>query len=247
MKPQVKAAAAALALTATACGSSSGEQKTQVTVYAAASLQQPFTALEKTFEQTHKNVDVRLNFAGSSKLATQIDQGAPADVFAAADQKTMAGLSKAKEVDNPQIFTSNVLQIAVAKGNPKKIKGLKDLANKKLTVVVCAAQVPCGRAANTTAKQQHVTLHPASEEPDVKSVLTKVITGDADAGLVYRSDVAGAKGKVDGVPVKGSKVNKYPIAVVHGSKQAALAKQFVDLVRSPTGQHVLTGDGFGAR
>lgn len=243
MKPQLKAAFVAVALTATACSGSSDASSAKLTVYAAASLQQPFTELEKTFEKAHKGVDVRFNFAGSSKLAEQIDQGAPADVFAAADQKSMASVTK--DVDSPQVFTSNVLEIAVGKGNPKKIKGLKDLASKKLTVVICAAQVPCGRAADTTAKQQHVKLHPASEEQDVKSVLTKVITGDADAGVVYHSDVVSAKGKVDGVAIKGSKINKYPIGAVKASKQAKLAKEFVALVRSKAGQQVLTNDGFG--
>jgi molybdate transport system substrate-binding protein len=248
----------AAVLLAAACGSDSTppasnsgsaappvEQKT-LTVLAAASLTESFTALEKRFETEHAGVDVKISFAGSSALAQQIIQGAKADVFASADEANMKKVTDASlTADTPQIFATNQLTIAVPPGNPKKITGLADLGKDGVIVVVCAPQVPCGTAAQKVERAAGVPVKPRSEEQDVKAVLTKVQAGEADAGLVYLTDVNSAKGKVEGVafPEAAQAVNRYPIAVVKDAPQADLAKAFVDLVRG-AGKDELTKVGF---
>ena len=216
-----------------------------LTVLAAASLTETFNALEKRFEADHPGVDVKLSYSGSSDLAQQIVNGAPADVFAAASDATMktvtdAGLAAAP----PKVFATNVLQIATAPGNPKGIASLADLARPDLKVVVCAPQVPCGAAADKIEKSTGVALKPVSEEADVKSTLGKVTSGDADAGLVYVTDVAAAQGKVQGVdfPEASQAATNYPIAVLKG---APLAQEFEDLVTGEAGQKALAAAGFG--
>jgi molybdate transport system substrate-binding protein len=250
-------AIAAVALLATACGSntsapagapSSASPKT-LTVFAAASLTESFGALGKQFSAQHAGVDVRFNFGGSSALVQQLNNGAKADVFASADQATMDKAVQGGVIDGaPTVFGTNKLAIAVAKGNPKGIKTFADLAKGGLIVVVCAPQVPCGSATQKVEKNTGVTLKPASEEQDVKSVLTKVQTGVADAGLVYVTDAASAAGKVDTVdfPEAAGAINNYPIAVVKRASQAALAKQFEDFVLSVAGKQELSKVGFGA-
>ncbi|WP_158882031.1 molybdate ABC transporter substrate-binding protein [Amycolatopsis anabasis] len=242
-------ALAAAALLATACGSSSsGEQSKTLTVFAAASLTESFGALEKKFEAEHQGVDVKLSFDGSSKLAQQIDEGAKADVFASADQNNMDKAVQAGRIDGqPKVFATNRLTIAVAPGNPKGIKGFADLARGGPTVVTCAPQVPCGAATKKVEQATGVTLKPASEESDVKAVLTKVRAGEADAGLVYVTDAASAAGKVDRVdfPEAAGAVNTYPIAVVKDAPQAELARQFTDLVLGEAGRRELGKAGFG--
>ncbi|HET8641499.1 MAG TPA: molybdate ABC transporter substrate-binding protein [Pseudonocardiaceae bacterium] len=235
-----------LVLTALAgCG---GSEPTQtLTVLAAASLKEPFTELERMFEAGHAGVDVRISFAGSSDLAQQIVNGAPADVFAAANESTMdtvvqAGLAAGE----PKIFAGNTLQIVTAPGNPKQITGFADLAGRDLVLVVCAPQVPCGSATGQIEQQTGVTLAPASEEPDVKAVLGKVAGGEADAGLVYVTDVKAAGDKVTGVdfPEAANAVNRYPIIALDGSGE--LAAQFVTLVLGEGGGEVLASAGFQA-
>lgn len=192
---------AALALAATACGSGepAAEGKT-LTVFAAASLTESFGALGERFEAQNSGVSVKFSFEGSSALVQKLTQGAKADVFASADKANMDKAAKAELIDGqPSVFATNRLAIAVGKGNPKGIKGLADLAKDGLTVVVCAPQVPCGSAAKKVQQSSGVTLKPASEEQDVKSVLAKVQSGDADAGLVYVTDAASAATKVDKV------------------------------------------------
>jgi molybdate transport system substrate-binding protein len=219
-----------------------------LTVLAAASLTESFTDLEKQFETAHPGVDVKLNYAGSSDLAQQIVNGAPADVFAAASDATMktvtdAGLTTAA----PKIFATNVLEIATAPGNPKGIASFADLAKPDLKVVVCAPQVPCGAAAAKIEKATGVTLKPVSEEADVKSTLGKITSGDADAGLVYVTDVASAKDQVQGVtfPEATQATTNYPIAVLKNAPQADLAQQFEYLVTGDAGQQELKAAGFG--
>ncbi|SDI52719.1 molybdate transport system substrate-binding protein [Actinokineospora alba] len=221
------------------CGTSAGSDQTTVTVFAAASLTESFTALEKRFETDNPGVDLRLNFAGSSALAQQLANGAAADVFAAADEKTVAGV--AEHLESPAVFATNRLTIAVPRGNPAKITGLADLTRTDVTVVVCAPQVPCGAATRKVAPN----LRPASEEQDVKAVLTKVAAGEADAGLVYVTDTR--SGKVDAIdfPESAAVVNKYPIALTKQAPNALLARRFVDLVLSQTGQNELVRAGFG--
>lgn len=230
-----------------AAASAAPEAQT-LTVLAAASLTGTFTDLEKQFETDHPGVDVRLNFAGSSDLAQQIVNGAPADVFAAASDATMktvtdAGLTAAA----PKIFATNVLQIATAPGNPKGIASFADLAKPDLKVVVCAPQVPCGAAEQKLEKSTGVDVKPVSEESDVKSTLGKVTSGDADAGLVYQTDVQAAGGSVEGVNFTeaGQAPTNYPIAVLKNAPQPQLAQEFEDLVTGDVGRRTLQDAGFG--
>jgi molybdate transport system substrate-binding protein len=248
--------AAGFVLVLAGCGGGTGgsapapaaPQARALTVLAAASLTETFTNLEKQFETEHPGVDVKLNFAGSSDLAQQVVNGAPADVFAAASDATMKTVTDAGlAVGTPTIFATNVLQIATAPGNPKGIASFADLAKPDLKVVVCAPQVPCGAAAEKIEKATGVTLQPVSEEADVKSTLGKVISGDADAGLVYVTDVSATDGKVQGVsfPEAEQAATNYPIAVLKNAPQAELAQQFEALVTGEAGQKELKAAGFG--
>ena len=218
-------------------------------MFAAASLKAPFTQLAHEFEAKNPGTKITLSFAGSSDLATQIIQGAPADVFASADTKNMSKLVDAKLLDGgPRNFASNVLEIAVPPGNPASISSFADLAKPGVKVVVCAPQVPCGSAAAAVEKSTGTTLKPVSEESSVTDVLGKVISGEADGGLVYVTDVKANGGKVQGIPFpEASKaVNTYPIAAVGNSKNKALAAAFIALVTGETGRKVLSDAGFGA-
>ncbi len=219
-----------------------------LTVLAAASLTESFTALGKQFETDHPGVTVKFNFSGSSDLAQQIVQGAPADVFAAASDATMKTVTDASlTASPPTTFAKNVLQIATPPGNPKGIATFADLAKPGLKVIVCAAQVPCGAAAAKIEKATDVTLKPVSEESDVKSVLSKVESGDADAGLVYVTDVNSAGNMVQGVnfPEASRASTNYPIAVLKNAPEADLAAQFVAVVTGDLGQKTLEQAGFG--
>ncbi|HET6291164.1 MAG TPA: molybdate ABC transporter substrate-binding protein [Amycolatopsis sp.] len=242
----------ALALTATACGSdgpvtATVESRT-LTVFAAASLTESFGALGKRFEAQNSGVSVKFSFEGSSALVQKLTQGAKADVFASADQANMDKAAKGDVLDGrPSVFATNRLAIAVGKGNPQGVKGLADLARDGLTVVVCAPQVPCGSAAKKVQQTSGVALEPSSEEQDVKSVLAKVRSGDADAGLVYATDATSAAAKVDKVdfPEAADAINDYPIAVVKGAAQAQLAGLFRDFVLGEEGGKELAKVGFG--
>lgn len=233
------------ATSSTTASTVASRQESTLVVFAAASLRNTFATLEQQFEAAHPGVDVQLNLAGSSDLVTQLQQGAPADVFASADENNMkkavdAGLTARTPVD----FASNTLTIVTAPGNPKHIESLADLGNASL--VTCAPQVPCGSATKKVADAAGVTLAPVSEESNVTDVLGKVTSGQADAGLVYLTDAASAKDKVATVdfPESTDAVNIYPIAVLKESKQAELAQQWVDLVTSDSGQRVLADAGF---
>ena len=227
---------------------SSAPEARTLTVLAAASLTETFNGLEQQFELDNPGVDVRLSYAGSSDLAQQIVNGAPADVFAAASDATMKTVTDAGlTAGPPTVFATNVLQIATVPGNPKGIAAFADLARPDLKVVVCAPQVPCGAAADRIEKATGVTLAPVSEETDVKSTLGKVTSGDADAGLVYVTDVSASKGQVQGVsfPEAGQATTNYPIAVVRNAPQPQLAQQFTDLVTGEVGRKALESAGFG--
>ncbi|MGM7647197.1 molybdate ABC transporter substrate-binding protein [Nocardia sp. JW2] len=241
----------ALALAATltvltACGSEtdSGTSDSTLTVFAAASLKKVFTELEDDFETANPGVDVQFSFAGSSDLAAQLQAGAPADVFASADQPTMDKVIADGRIATARPFATNVLTIVTAPGNPKGINRFRDLARDGLSVVVCAPQVPCGRATQKVAAAAQVTVRPVSEESSVADVLTKVTSGQADAGLVYVTDAAGAGAKVStvAIPEASAAVNTYPIGAVGDSTGAG---KFIDLVTGPTGRQVLTEAGFG--
>lgn len=247
----------AAALLLAGCGGSSGSSAAPtsaapaaktLTVLAAASLTESFTALGKQFETDHPGVTVKFNFAGSSDLAQQIVQGAPAGVFAAASDATMKTVTDASLTASPPVtFAKNVLQIATPPGNPKGITTFADLAKPDLKVIVCAPQVPCGAAAAKIEKATNITLKPVSQESDVKSVLSKVESGDAGAGLVYVTDVNSAGNKVQGVnfPEASQASTNYPIAVLKNAPEADLATQFVAVVTGELGQKTLEQAGFG--
>lgn len=221
----------------------------EIIVFAAASLKATFTELGTRFQEANPGTTVTFNFAGSSDLVTQLTQGAPADVFASADEKNMtkasdAGLLAGAPVD----FAGNTLTIVTAPGNPMGIASFADLTKPDTTVVVCAPQVPCGSATEKVEQDTGVTLSPVSEESAVTDVLGKITSGQADAGLVYVTDAKGAGDKVTEVPFPESSeaVNTYPIAVLQDAANAATAQAFIDLVTGPDGQTVLTGAGFAA-
>ena len=219
-----------------------------MTVYAAASLTSTFERLGTEFEREHPDAEVKLSFGGSSDLVTQIREGAPADVFASADTATMDKLTAdGLAAGTPRDFATNTLEIAVPPGNPAHITGLRDLAKPGVDLVVCAPEVPCGAATQAVAERAGVALDPVSQEQSVTDVLAKVTAGEADAGLVYVTDVRAAGDDVEGVefPESAAVVNTYPIAAVEGSEHADLARQFVDLVLGETGRRVLTRAGFG--
>ncbi|WP_029114016.1 molybdate ABC transporter substrate-binding protein [Mycobacterium sp. URHB0044] len=246
MRPVLAAAPLLLLLALTGCGSEPPAGKT-LTVYAAASLKQPFTAIGEQFKTDHPGWSVDFTFAGSSDLVTQLTQGATADVFASADTKNMdkaatAGLLSAAPVD----FAKNTLAIVVAPGNPKHVTSFADLARPGLSVVACAPQVPCGSATEKVERATKVTLDPVSEESSVTDVLNKVTSGQADAGVVYVTDALGAGDKVTKVefPEASAAVNTYPIAVLKGAKDADAAGQFVDLVTGEAGRKILSQAGF---
>lgn len=219
-----------------------------LTVYAAASLTGAFDELAVQFESQYPGLDVLpISYDGSSVLATQLIAGAPADVFASADESNMSKVVDAALASDPAIFATNVLQIAVAPGNPLAIEDLRDLADPDLTVVVCAAEVPCGTASTTLLDAAGVTIVPASEEQNVTAVLAKVKSGEADAGLVYRTDVSSADGAVVGVPIEGADqaTNMYPLVALKDNSNVQAAGAFVDFVLSDAGQKVLADFGFG--
>ena len=217
------------------------------TVFAAASLSQAFQAVANAFEHSRQNVKVQFNFAGSSTLAAQIQQGAPADVFASADEASMQKLVETGSLAAaPQLFARNQLQIVVPAGNPKHITGLAALAKPGLTIALCGPTVPCGHYAGEAFAKAGVAPPAASQELDVKAVLSKVSMGEADAGIVYVTDVRAAAGKVEGVdiPESSNVLARYPIAVVKDAPNAAAAAAFVAFVVSPEGQRLLAGFGF---
>jgi len=226
-----------------------GQASGTITVFAAASLKATFTQLATDFEAQNPGTKIMLSFAGSSDLATQITQGAPADVFASADTRNMTKLADAKLLDGTaENFATNVLEIAVPPSNPASIASFADLAKPGGKVVVCASQVPCGAAADSVEKAAGVTLSPVSEESSVTDVLGKVTSGEADAGLVYVTDVKGAGDKVRGIPFdeSGKAVNTYPIAPVGSSRNKELAAAFIAMVTGTDGQNTLSAAGFGA-
>lgn len=238
----------AAAVLAGGCSTERPAPAQHLVVFAAASLKQTFTQIGERFKTDNPGASVEFSFAGSSDLVTQLTQGAKADVFASADTKNMDKAAQAGLLaGDPVSFATNTLTIAVAPGNPKEIKTFQDLTKPGVSVVVCAPQVPCGAATKKVEDATKVTLAPVSEESSVTDVLGKVSSGQADAGLVYVTDVAGAKGKVDGVPFPeaAGAVNTYPIVTLKSAANADLARKFVDLVTGAAGQKVLDQAGFG--
>ncbi|MFO7250941.1 MAG: molybdate ABC transporter substrate-binding protein [Actinomycetes bacterium] len=244
----VLAVLAPAAVSGCGSGGSAGGGGGEVTVFAAASLTETFTELGEIFEAEHPGTTVRFNFGSSATLAQQIVQGAPADVFAAANPATIKTVTDASLADAPTTFARNRLQIAVPKDNPAKVDELKDLADPKVKVALCAEQVPCGAAARKILDAAGLTVTPVTLEQDVKATLTKVALGEVDAALVYRTDVLAAAGRVTGIPFPEADeaVNDYPIAVLTTAPSADQARRFVDLVLSQRGKDVLTKAGFEA-
>lgn len=227
--------------------SASGQVTGKITVLAAASLTESFTTIGKNFMAAHPGTSVVFSFGPSSALATQVNQGAPADVFASADQRTMQLVTGAGNATDPKLFATNTLEIAVPPGNPGKITGLADFADSKKKTVLCAKEVPCGAAAQQVFALAKIKAKPVSYESDVKSALTKVEQNEADAALVYKTDVSSAGNKVQGIrfPQAQKVINKYPIVAVKDSKNSAAADAFVAYVTGP-GEKVLQKAGFGA-
>jgi molybdate transport system substrate-binding protein len=227
--------------------SSSAGAPGAVTVFAAASLTESFTRLGKDFETAHPETTVMFNFAGSSALATQINQGAPVDVFASAAARNMATVTDAGNGDGTAAtFARNQLVIAVPKNNPQGVAGLADLAKPGVKVALCAEQVPCGAAATKALAAAKVRLTPVTLEQDVKAALAKVKLGEVDAALVYRTDAKAAAADVEGIefPESSSAINDYPIIVVKNAPNKTGAQAFVDFVLSAHGKSVLTTAGF---
>ena len=240
---------AGLALVGCGGGQQASQQRVPVTVFAAASLTDVFAKLKPQFEAAHRDAELRFNFGGSSDLAQQIVNGAPADVFASANEAQMKVVQDAGKVaGTAKPFVTNVLTIVVPAGNPKNIHSFADLAKPGVTEVVCAPQVPCGAATVKIEKATNIKLSPASEEQDVLSVLSKVEARVADAGLVYVTDARTADGKVQEInfPEASQAVNTYPIAAMSSAPHTQLAQAFVSFVHSPTAAQQFTNAGFGA-
>lgn len=248
--------AAALLLLTAACSGPETAQRTgpddnseePLQVFAAASLTGPFTTLGESFEDKH-GVPVDFNFAGSSNLVSQIEQGAPAGVFASADEPTMERLQQSgATAAEPEVFAANTLVIVTPPENPAAIHTLEELAADRVVTVICAPQVPCGSATADVAEAAGVELAPASEENAVTDVLGKVRSGEADAGVVYRTDGLRAGTDVETIQIEGAEqvVNKYPIAVLEGAARPEVAQEFVDFVLSPEAQQILRDAGFAA-
>jgi molybdate transport system substrate-binding protein len=244
---------ATVAASCAACGSSAPAAATptvmsgSITVFAAASLTDSFKALGSAFQAAHPGVTVQFNFAGTPTLVTQIEQGAQADVFASADTTNMDKLKgDGLSLGTPQVFAHNQLEIVVAPGNPRGITGLADLAKAGVIYISEAVTVPAGKYSLQALAKAGVTVTPKSLETDVKSVVSKVELGEADAGIVYTTDVKAAGSKVQGVPIPAANnvVATYPVAVVKGTKNSAVADAFIAFVLTSAGQSTLESFGF---
>ncbi|MCM3697308.1 molybdate ABC transporter substrate-binding protein [Microbacterium oleivorans] len=238
----------ALVLALTGCAAPapappSDEVSGSLTVYAAASLQASFDEMSAAFTAQHPGTQISPVYDGSSTLATQITEGAPADVFASADEATMA--SVAEFASDPAVFATNTLVIVVPAGNPENVTSLRDLSD--VVTVLCAPEVPCGAASARLLDGAGVTVDAASLEQNVTAVLTKVAAGEADAGLVYATDVVG-RDDVEAIVPEGSAevVNRYEIAALTDAANPKTAEAFVDFVLSDAGQQILADRGFGA-
>ena len=241
-----------LGLVGAACGSSASKiaagVKGDITVFAASSLTAAFKEVGTAFTTANPDAKVTFSYDASSALVAQIIQGAPADLFASADTANMDKLTTpALNGTEPVIFATNLLQIIVAPGNPKGVTGVADLAKADLKVVVCAPEVPCGKYATQILDTAKVTVTPASLEQNVKGVVTKVTAGEADAGIVYVTDVMAAGVKAAGVdiPADVNVIAKYPIASVKASTHADVDQAFIDFLTGSDGQAILAKYGFG--
>ncbi len=246
MTPRLRLAAG-LALALALGSGARAEHPKPVLVFAAASLTESFRALGEAFARAHAPARAEFSFAGSPALVAQIESGAPADVIATADAATLARLEESGALaDAPAVFARNRLEIAVERGNPKGVKGLADLAREDLVVILCAETVPAGRYAREALKAAGVAVEPKSLEENVKAVLNKVALGEADAGIVYTTDVRSAAGRVAGVAIPDAQntIASYPIALVKRAGAQPGARAFLDFALSAQGQAVLARFGF---
>jgi len=221
----------------------------ELVISAAASLTAAFDEIAAAFEAAHPDVEILpIEYDGSSTLATQIIEGKPVDVFASADEANLQKVVDAGLVtSDPPLFATNTLVVAVPVGNPAGIESLADLANAGVAVVLCAPEVPCGAASRRLLDLDGVVVAPASEEQNVTAVLTKVAAGEADAGLVYATDVAGRDDVESFVPDRADEVvNRYPIAALDAAPNPVAAAAFVRFVTGPEGRAILVGFGFGS-
>ena len=232
-----------------ACASSSESQgQTTLNVYAASSLATPFAYAALAYEKNHPGVKVQFNFGASSDLARFVQEGAPADVFASADVANMDKVESQDLLDSPSvIFATNYLEIIVEKGNPLNISSLQDLENPDLVFVTTSPDVPIGKYTAEVLKKADVSVTPDSFESNVKGIMLKVASGEADAGIVYHSEVIASDGQVEGVeiPAELNIVAKYPIGMIKNSANKKQAQEFVDFLLSTAGQTLLTQYGFG--
>ncbi|MCF3124505.1 molybdate ABC transporter substrate-binding protein [Streptomyces arenae] len=246
------AVTAALLVPLAACGNdddsagkkNDGGKGVNLTVLAASSLTDVFDTAKKTYEKDHPGTELTISPAGSQELAAQVRQGSPADVLVTADTKTMDGLKG--ETGTPTVIAKNRLVIATREGNPDKVENLKDLADPKLKVVLADDTVPVGRYSKQVLDKQHVEVKPVSKEANVRSVLSKVELGEADAGIVYKTDAATAPDKVDAVeiPDEQNAVAEYPAATLKDSKNSDAAAAFVKWLSTPEAQKILRDGGF---
>ena len=230
----------------TASPASSSASTASITVFAAASLTGTFTQIGKQFEAAHPGDKVTFSFGPSSGLATQITNGAPADVFASAAPANMDQVVTAGDASNPQDFAKNIMEVAVPPSNPANVTSVNNLAKKSVKVALCQPQVPCGVVAAEVFKNAGITVKPVTLEADVKSVLAQVELNEVDAGMVYVTDVQAAGTKVKGVqiPADDNASTLYPIATISKSSHQSVAQAFVAYVLSPAGQQVLSAAGF---
>lgn len=239
-----------LALLAAAC-TRAPQGTHEVHVFAAASLRVPFERLAQAYAELHQGGRVRLELGGSPTLVTRIESGAPCDVLATADLATMARAASAGALapGRAKEFARNRLAIAVPRGNPRNVRGLADLGRDGLVLVLCAPTVPAGRYAREILTRAGVDARPRSEESSVQGVLAKLRLGEADAGIVYASDLLAAGGDVEGVaiPAEANTLATYPIAIARTSRQPDAARAFMELVLGARGQAILAEAGFAVR
>ncbi len=238
------------AATTVASGESTATiEEGDVTVFAAASLTESFTEIGDAFMDANPDTTVVFNFGSSSDLVAQINEGAPADVYASADQANMTKLTDAgNNGGEPQVFAKNSLEIIVESGNPQGIEGVADLENPDLIVVACDPEVPIGAYSQEVFENAGVTVEPDSLEEDVKAVVNKVVLGEADAGVVYSTDVIAAGDDAEGVeiPTDINVTPEYPVAVTKEAADADAASSFTDFVVGDEGQSILASYGFSA-
>jgi molybdate transport system substrate-binding protein len=238
--------AAGASTTETPAGESALEG--DITVFAAASLTDAFTELGTTFESENPDASVEFNFGASSALREQILAGAPADVFASANPSNMDQVVDGGAASGPEDFVTNLLEIAVPAGNEAGVTGLDDFADPDLLVGLCAEEVPCGEFGREALANAGITPSIDTNEPDVRSLLTKIEAGDLDAGIVYVTDVMAAGDAVEGVdiPADENVIATYPIAALTDAANAEVAGAFVDFALSNEGQEILQSYGFDA-